>query len=255
MTLHTHGFNGKFVGRLKKHHMLYPEMMKTFGLFLLEYGTRFWAWPFDRLKGPMQQGCIKVHTPPPSKCGGPTCTLCCSFPFTTVSQRVTSFWEDSYTVPKWTRNLQMHTNEIEKQMAHFNCTSPIIKWFSEILKCFLQMMRASFTILTCLPWSFASCVVETEFRFLRTLYASLPWFCVQLDFYAYYTQKFLLTWPLVLIFSWIQNQRCLWTKREVIESHTCTGTEVKLWHFDIWFRPLINFMSARQGDASIFQSG
>ena len=33
--------------------------------------------------------------------------------------------------------------------------------------------------------------VETESRFfLRTLYASLPWFCVQLDFYVYYTEKF-----------------------------------------------------------------
>ena len=30
---------------------------------------------------------------------------------------------------------------------------------------------------------------ETESRFLRTLYVSIPWFCVQLDFYAYYTQK------------------------------------------------------------------
>ena len=38
--------------------------------------------------------------------------------------------------------------------------------------------------------------VETEPRFLRTLYASLPWFCVQLDFYAYCTQKFALRRPL-----------------------------------------------------------
>ena len=38
-----------------------------------------------------------------------------------------------------------------------------------------------------IPWSFGSCFVwrvETESRLLRTLYASLPWFCVQLDFYA-----------------------------------------------------------------------
>ena len=31
---------------------------------------------------------------------------------------------------------------------------------------------------------------ETESRFLRALYASLPWFCVQLEFYAYYTHEF-----------------------------------------------------------------
>ena len=56
-----------------------------------------------------------------------------------------------------------------------------------------------FTILACLPRSFASCVVdETDSRFLRTLYASLPWFCIQLDFYAYYTQKSALTWPLLM---------------------------------------------------------
>ena len=35
--------------------------------------------------------------------------------------------------------------------------------------------------------------VATEARFVSTLYASFPWFCVQLDFYAYYTQKFALT--------------------------------------------------------------
>ena len=38
--------------------------------------------------------------------------------------------------------------------------------------------------------------VETESRFLRTPYALLPWFCVQLHFYAYYAQKFALTRPL-----------------------------------------------------------
>ena len=34
--------------------------------------------------------------------------------------------------------------------------------------------------------------VKIQTRFLRALYASLPWFCVQLDLYAYYTQKFAL---------------------------------------------------------------
>ena len=39
--------------------------------------------------------------------------------------------------------------------------------------------------------------VETESHFLHTLYASLPWFCVQLAFDVYYMQKFAVTWPLV----------------------------------------------------------
>ena len=38
--------------------------------------------------------------------------------------------------------------------------------------------------------------VETESRSLCTLYASLPWFCVQLDSYLYYAHKFALTRPL-----------------------------------------------------------
>ena len=38
--------------------------------------------------------------------------------------------------------------------------------------------------------------VETASCFLRSLYASLPWFCVQLYFYAYYTQKFASMRPL-----------------------------------------------------------
>ena len=39
-------------------------------------------------------------------------------------------------------------------------------------------------------------LVETKSCFLHTLYASLPWFCVPLDFYVYYMQKFVLTRPL-----------------------------------------------------------
>ena len=33
---------------------------------------------------------------------------------------------------------------------------------------------------------------EMNSHFLRTLYASLPWFCVELDFYAYFSQTFAL---------------------------------------------------------------
>ena len=34
--------------------------------------------------------------------------------------------------------------------------------------------------------------VETGSRFLRTLYASFPWFCVQLDFYAQYAVRIII---------------------------------------------------------------
>ena len=44
--------------------------------------------------------------------------------------------------------------------------------------------------------------VETESRILRALFASRPWFCVQLDFYAYYTPKFALTRPLFQCRCW-----------------------------------------------------
>ena len=38
----------------------------------------------------------------------------------------------------------------------------------------------------------------TKSHFLNMLYASPPWFCIQLDFYAWYTKKFVLTQPLDL---------------------------------------------------------
>ena len=60
----------------------------------------------------------------------------------------------------------------------------------------------SFTILVCLPWSFASCLVWDMLRssrFLHTLYTSPSWFCIQLDFFVYYTQKFALTRPLIYV--------------------------------------------------------
>ena len=86
-----------------------------------------------------------------------------------------SFWGYVYTVCKWTRNLRTKIRKCDEVVARF----PI------------QNTRVPF------PWSFASCVVwevfETEFRFLRTPYDSFPWFCVQLYFYAYHTQKFALT--------------------------------------------------------------
>ena len=112
----------------------------------------------------------------------------------TSSGRVCGFWGDAYTVRKWTRNLgtkirksyrrNRETNgAFQKHLYHHQR----IQRNTEML--FANDLRFPITILACLPWLFASCVVwdvETGSRFLRTLCASLPWFCVQLDFYAYF---------------------------------------------------------------------
>ena len=58
--------------------------------------------------------------------------------------------------------------------------------------------------------------VETKSRFCRTLYASLPWFCVQLDFYAYNTQKF----------AGITNcDKCYYKVRQVLQTATSVITK------------------------------
>ena len=90
----------------------------------------------------------------------------------------------------------MRTNAREKRMAHFKHLyhHQTIQRNTEML--FTNDARFPFTILAVLPWSFASCSlrrVESESRFLRTLYASFPRICVQPDPYAHYTQKFALT--------------------------------------------------------------
>ena len=66
---------------------------------------------------------------------------------------------------------------------------------------FINDVHFPFTMLACLLWSFTSWLrslgcVETESCFLRTMYASLPWSCIRLDFYAHYMQKFALMRPL-----------------------------------------------------------
>ena len=64
-----------------------------------------------------------------------------------------------------------------KRMTHFKSTSctGFIKRFSEV-KCCSQAMRAFL--------SKYSSVIRPRPIFLRTPCASLPWFCVQLDFHA-----------------------------------------------------------------------
>ena len=84
--------------------------------------------------------------------------------------------------------------EIEKRMTNFKSTSQRSKMFCA------NDARFPFTY-SCMFRDrlrhvlFETCWDRVPF-FLRTLYASLPRLCVQLDFYAYYTQKFALTGPL-----------------------------------------------------------
>ena len=56
------------------------------------------------------------------------------------------------------------------------------------------------SVIICLMCSLRA--VEIELRFLCTLYTSLPWFCIQLDFYAYYMRPLgnSLTLPTIFCF-------------------------------------------------------
>ena len=103
-----------------------------------------------------------------------------------------SFWGDAYTpyasgrencVQKFGNAYQR--KQIEKRMPHFKSTftTKFIKRFSEI-KCSSQTMRAflshtrACSVIVCVIF----CLRRVKCRFLRTLYASRPWFCVQLHF-------------------------------------------------------------------------
>ena len=74
--------------------------------------------------------------------------------------------------------------EIEKPLTHFKSifTTRFIKRFSQIkfsmqtIRAFLSHTRVC-SVIVCVMFSWRR--VEIESRFLRTLYASLPWFCVQ----------------------------------------------------------------------------
>ena len=69
-----------------------------------------------------------------------------------------------------------------------------IQCCSKTMRAFLSRNTRVASVIVFLACSLTR--VETESRFLRTLYASLPCFCVQPDSYAEYTQKFTLTRPL-----------------------------------------------------------
>ena len=82
----------------------------------------------------------------------------------------------------------MRIKEIEKRMAHFESTftvppsNDLAKYWNVVRKrCALSSRNTRVpSLIVCLICS--SRRVETESRLLHTLYAPLPWFCVQLDF-------------------------------------------------------------------------
>ena len=58
--------------------------------------------------------------------------------------------------------------------------------------------------------------VETQLSFLHTLYALLPWFCIQLDFYAYHTQKFALMQLLYLLPLFGKDDAKIWKRWQLM---------------------------------------
>ena len=109
---------------------------------------------------------------------------------TTLVSGRSSFWGGAYTLHKWTRNLRTkiqkcvptkrkrETNDaLQKHLHHRGQRYKML---------FANDARFPFTIVPSMIVCVLFCLrlVETESRVLRTPYTSLPWFCVQLDFYA-----------------------------------------------------------------------
>ena len=121
-------------------------------------------------------------------------TFTCCSDFVMFSARA-SFWGDAYTVRKWTINLRTKTGKCvptkrnRETNAAFRSTfstkfiKPFseIKWSSRTMRAFLSHTRVC-SVIVCVTFCLRR--VETESGLLRRLYASLPWFCVQLDFCA-----------------------------------------------------------------------
>ena len=116
-----------------------------------------------------------------------------------------SFSGDAYTVRKWTINLRQEfgnahrrnremSGAFRKHLYHHQRIQRNTEMlFSNDARFFFHSARVP-SVIVCLVCSLRC--VETDSRFLSTLYASLPWIFVQLDFYAYHTQKCALTRPL-----------------------------------------------------------
>ena len=125
----------------------------------------------------------------------------------------TSFWGDAYTIRKWTGNLSAKIRKcvptkgnremnatFQKHLQHY---SKFIKWFSKIkiLMFFANDARFPFTYSHIFCDRLRHVLFETCWDrvcfFLAYAVRIASWFCIQLDFYAYYMQKFVLTWPLI----------------------------------------------------------
>ena len=105
-----------------------------------------------------------------------------------------SFWGDACIVRKWTRNLRTKIrkcvptkwrNESRISKAPLPLSKDSAKYWNVVRKrCALSFHNTRVpSVIVCLMCRLGR--GETESRFLRALCASLPWFCVQLDLYAY----------------------------------------------------------------------
>ena len=75
----------------------------------------------------------------------------------------------------------------EKHLYHHASNDSAKYWNVVRKRCALPFHNTRVaSVIVCLMCSLRR--VETESRFLRTSYASLPWLCVQLHFYAYYAE-------------------------------------------------------------------
>ena len=103
-----------------------------------------------------------------------------------------SFWGDAYTVRKWTINLRtkirkcVPTKRNRETNAAFRSTfsTKFIKTIQRNKMVFANDARFPFTYSRMFRDRLRHVLFETESRLLRRLYASLPWFCVQLEFCA-----------------------------------------------------------------------
>ena len=92
-----------------------------------------------------------------------------------------SFWGDAYTVRKWTRNLRTNIRKCVQRNSETNDAFQKHLYYHQTIQRNTEMLFANdarfpFTILVCLPWSFASCSlrrVETRFFVYAVRIASM----------------------------------------------------------------------------------
>ena len=114
-------------------------------------------------------------------------------------------WGDVYTIHKWMRNLLKKIQKYvpTKRNRETNCALQKHRYHQVHQMIQRNTYLSAFHDLT--PYCMCTCSlrpVESKCHFLHMLYASLPWFCIQVDFYAWYAQKFALLQP----WNWGQKQ-------------------------------------------------